>query len=219
VKVLVAILLFSVGATAQMKNNEFSKNVNSYDPKSSYTGDYDTSKFRLGILSSSYSSKDSSSTRVPSSFGNIEDKLRTTPSQLCQAVKNIQGLDLKDSSAYVVSALKKAGTIPSDDKTYSLNSAHYFWELYLSYRDLVDITQPLNKSGEFKFSKLPDATIVMLEKGCNANGIAAIHCGGRYYAPKFVDTIKLEARLNNPQDKSCKLGKGFRVVAEAKRFL
>lgn len=217
-KVLIVILLFSNWAMAQKKNNEFSKNVNAYDQKASYTGDYDTSKFRLNILNAKFASDSSASPRTPSSYASIEQRLKSKPSELCNVVKDKRGLAFTDSSAYVVSALKKAGTIPADDKTYTLNTAHYFWELYLSYRNLVDITQPLSKDGDFSFSKLPNGSIVMLEKGCNANGLAAIHCDGRYYAPKFVDTAKLENRLNDQQDTVCKLGKGFRVVAEANRF-
>ncbi len=200
-------------------NNELSKNVKVYSQKSTYENEYDTSKFRLGILNSNFSKESSKLSRVPSSYVSVQDKLKSSSTDLCKVVKNKKGLKFKDSSSYVVSALKKAGSIAPRDKNYSLNTAHFLWELYLSHRDFVDISQPIAREGLFNFSKLPDATIITLEQGCNANGIAAIHCEGQFYAPKFVDVKVLQKRINDASDESCKLGKGFRVIAEADRFL
>lgn len=214
---IVSVVLFGLVAKAQA--NEFAKNVNTSKRNETYSNQYDTSKFRLGVLNANYSDQAPKLSRVPSSYFSIKQKLSETPSNVCDVVKNQRGLAFVDSPAYVVSALKKAGSIEKTDKDYSLNTGHYFWELYLSYRDFVDISQPIKRDGRFSLSKLPDGAIVTLEKGCNPNGLAAIHCGGRYYSPKFVDIKNLEARLNNPSDTSCKVGKGFRVVAESKRFL
>ncbi len=217
--ILFVITTCSALSYAQTEQNNFADNVNVSDRSASYFDEYDTSKFRLGVLNANFSPDAPKLSRVPSSYMSIKEKLNSTPSNLCEVVKSKRGLSFKDSSSYVLSALKKAGTISSNDKNYSLDSAHFFWETYLTYRDLVDITQPIRREGVFRFSKLPNAAIVMLEKGCNLNGIAAIYCDGRYYAPKFVDVTKLEYRLNDSSDKECKLGKGMRVIAEAKRFL
>lgn len=216
---IIVSLACTSGVMAQKKNNEFAKNVRASSSKTTYENEYDTSKFRLGILNSNFSANSPALSRVPSSYTSIIDKLSASSTDLCRAVKNKRGLVFKDSSSYVVSALKKAGSVAPSDKNYSLNSAHFFWELYLSYRDFVDISQPLAREGKFSFAKLPNATIVTLEKGCNANGIAAIHCEGKFYAPKFVNIKNLEARLNDANDRSCKVGKGLRVIAEADRFL
>ena len=215
------ILLSASGsAWAQITTNEFAKNVKTYSKKSTYENEYDTSKFRLGILNSNFTDQAPRLSRVPSSYTSIASKLKDSATNVCKVVKNKKGLKFKDSSAYVVSALKKAGSIAPRDKNYSLNSAHFLWELYLSYRDFVDISQPIaREDGPFSLSKLPNATIVTLEKGCNENGIAAIHCDGKFYAPKFVDIPALESRINDPADQTCKLGKGLRVIAEADRFL
>lgn len=213
------LFLIIIGTVVHAQENEFSKNVNTYKKNDIYTKDYDTSKFRLGILNANYSDGAPTLSRVPSSYFSIQQKLTETPSHLCEVVKSKRGLAFADSPAYVVSALKKAGAIATTDKNFSLNSGHFFWELYLSYRDFVDISQPIKREGTFSLSKLPDGAIITLEKGCNPNGLAAIHCNGKYYTPKFVDTQKLEQRLNDPSDESCKVGKGFRVIAESKRFL
>lgn len=215
---IVFYLLCTTNTYAQ--ENVFSKHVNIYENGYTYENEYDTSKFRLGIINSPFSSQVKNPTRVPSSIDNIGDKLKNSNSNICATVKNSKGLKLKDSATYVVSALKKAGVIEGNDKEYSLDSANYFWEFYLSYRDFVDISLSISRDKEyFTLSKLPDATIVTVEKGCNVNGLVAIHCNGLYYSPKFVDIKKLEKRLNDPTDQACKIGRGFRIIAEAKRFL
>lgn len=182
--------------------------------------DFDTSKFRLSIINSRFTDKVPRSTRVPSSVISIKNKLENSPSQLCEVVKSNVGLELKDSSTYVVSALKKAGAIGSEDKHFSFVSPHLLWEKFLTYRDFVDISLPILREGKFSFNQLPEATIVTLEKGCNIDGTVAIYCNGNFYSTKFVDDVAaLENRLNDASDKSCKIGKGFRVLAEARRFL
>ncbi len=205
--------------SSKTKVNEFAKHVRAYKKNYSYTGEFDTSKFRLMIQNSDYSPKNKDLTRSLASTDTIAGRLLRNPSDVCVAVKDNAGLKFSNSPVYVVSALKKARAIDFKDKEYSLDSAHHFWEMYLAYRGFVDISAPLSRDGAFSFSKLPNGAIVTLENGCNPNGLAAIHCDGKYYAPRFVDTKKLEARLNNPKDLQCKIGRGFRVVAEAKRFL
>ncbi len=203
----------------EAENNVFSQNVNAYSKSSIYENEFDTSKFRLSIYNSSYSDKAPRLSRVPSSLVAIKNKLENSKSRLCKVVKNNSGLDFKDSSSYVVSVLKKAGAIEAEDKNFSFNNAHYLWEMFLTYRDFVDISQPLSREGNFSFEQLPDAMIVALEKGCNVNGAVAIYCEGKFYTTKFVDISILENRLNDEADKNCKLGRGFRVLAEARRFL
>lgn len=219
-QVLFHLLLMSNNVLAQKtEENVFSKNVNPYSKSAIYEDEFDTSKFRLKIINSSFTEKGPGLSRVPSSLVAIKNKLESTPSRLCKVVKNNSGLEFKDSSAYVVSVLKKAGVIAADDKNFSYNNAHYLWEMFLTYRDFVDISQPIAREEKFSFDRLPDAMIVALEMGCNANGAVAIYCEGKFYTTKFVDIAALENRLNDSTDKSCKLGKGFRVLAEARRFL
>lgn len=217
--VLVSILISFSWSSVAVEKNSFSENVKVYSKGNSYENDYDTSKFRLKVVNSGYQiPKADAQVRTPSSLGTLAPRLQASPSNLCQVVKQARNLDLSSSSAYVVSALKQSGAITRDDKDYSLDSAHFFWEMYLSYRNFVDISQPLKSDGNFSFSKLANGSIITLEKGCNVNGIAAIYCDGKYYAPKFVNPKNLEARVNDDNDASCQLGKGMRVIAEASRF-
>lgn len=221
IKILIfSFIGFSLVVNAQeKKENVFAKNVRAYKKNYSYTGEFDTSKFRLMIQNSDFTPKNKNANRSLASTDTIAGRLLRNPSDICVAVQDNKDLKFTNSAVYVVSALKKARAIDFKDKEYSLDSAHYFWEMYLAYRGFVDISAPISRDGDFSFSKLPNGAIVTLEKGCNVNGLAAIHCDGKYYAPRFVDTKKLEARLNNPKDLQCKIGRGFRVVAEAKRFL
>lgn len=212
-------LILNFCFTSASFGNEFAKHVNSVDKNYSYSGEFDTSKFRMMIESSDFLPKNKNLKRSLASTDTIAGRLLSNPSELCRVVKDKRGLKFSSSPRYVVSALKKAKVINQKDKEYTLKNTHGFWEMYLAYRGFVDISEPISRDGLFDFSKLPNGTIVTLEKGCNVNGLAAIHCDGKYYAPRFVDTAKLQARLNNPKDKSCKIGRGFRVIAEASRFL
>lgn len=210
---------FTFGVLAQTKaaENVFSKQINAYPQSYSYANDYDTSKFRLKISNSQFQTEGQQ--RTPSSLRtSVQTLLQQSSSQICQAVTSTKDLNLSDSSQYVVSALKKAQAIPADDKNYSLISAHFLWEMYLAYRDFVDISRPIAKTSHFDYSQLPNATIIILEKGCNENGVAAIYCDGKFFAPKFVDLNNFKNRINDPSDTSCKLGQGVRVIAEAHRL-
>lgn len=210
-------LALGVSTPTWAYENVFEKQINAYPPSYSYADDFDTSKFRLKISNSHYPSE--GQVRTPTSLrADVQTLLQQNSSQVCQAVKTHKGLNFSDSSQYVVSALKKAQAISSDDKSYTLTSAHFLWEMYLAYRDFVDISRPLAQSSHFDYSQLPEASIVILEKGCNENGVAAIYCGGKFFAPRFVDLNNFKKRINDPSDSSCKLGQGVRVVAEAHRL-
>jgi len=215
----ILILLMVLGGHLSFASdqNEISKNVNTVDPGSKYQNDFDTSKFRIGVMQSSFD-QGQSSQRDLASLSSISDALKASPASLCKTVKNFSAAGFNSSSAYVVSALKKAGAISQYDKDYSLKSASFLWELYLGYRKFVDLSKPLSAEGSFSKSMIPEGAIVNVEKGCNENGATAIFCGGSYYTNKFVDEEKLFNRVNDPSDENCKLGKGLRVIVEADRL-
>jgi len=199
-----------------VESNEISKNVNTVEPGSLYKGDYDTSKFRLGISELDYTT--SSGKRNLASPADILSFLKNSPSQLCDAVKDVKSLSLKNSTAYVVSALKKAGSIPDFDKDYSLESANFFWEIYLGYRNFIDLSDPLKREGYLNKELLPNGSILNVEKGCNKNGATAIYCDGKFFTTKFVDVDNLFSKINDDEIQQCKVGNGFRVIVEAGRL-
>ena len=215
IKIFLTIISFSSMVFA-VDQNEISKNVNTVEPGATYKGDYDTSKFRVGISKSNYQS--ARANRSLASLSSVRESLKSSTTMLCNIVKQSSTLDLKSSSAYVVSALKEAGAIPTYDKDYSLISSHFLWELYLGYRNFVDLSRSLSREGSLTKDMLPQGAIVNVEKGCNENGATAVFCDGRFYTTRFVNDNKLFRRINDPSDNTCKLGNGLRVIVEAERL-
>lgn len=216
-KIKILLMVISLSSTAlAVDQNEISKNVNTVEPGATYKGDYDTSKFRIGIAKSRY--KNGQANRSLASVSSVSESLKSSTTMLCNIVKQSSSLSLKSSSAYVVSALKEAGAISTYDKDYSLTSSHFLWELYLGYRNFVDLSRTLSREGSITKDMLPQGAILNVEKGCNENGATAVFCDGKFYTTRFVDDKKLFRRINNPEDNTCKLGQGLRVIVEAERL-
>lgn len=215
-KILIFTFVFGIGSLS-FAGNEIENNVNTVEPGARYDNEYDTSKFRIGIMKSSFKNGEPSQ-RDLASLSSISETLKSSSTLICDAAKRMSSKTFKTSSSYVVAVLKEAGAIPEYDKDYSLKSSHFFWELYLGYRKFIDLSKPLLAESEFNKSMIPQGSIVNVEKDCNENGATAIFCDGKYYTNKFVDEQKLFARVNDSSDQSCKLGKGLRVIVEADRL-
>lgn len=202
IKLLFSIYFLSYSGVVE---NTIEKNVRPVTEGYSYKDDLDDAKFRVSVY-------EASAERVTKA-------LKNNPSNLCSYVKNKDGLDLSTSSNYLVSVLKKAGAIESDDKNYGLVSAHFIWEYYLTYRNFVDVSYSFKDFKSDKlFKTLPEGYIVQVKNGCVKNGAVALKCGKGFYTTKFPNITKLKNSLDDKNNQKCKISNGLRVIVEASRL-
>ncbi len=208
-KVLFVLLLlfFSDSVFAATAESFLSQNVNAIDETYSYKDDKDDSRFRL----KAYKAK----------AKQVAVAMYKNKSNLCDTARSRQKFDVSSSANYVVSVLKKAGAIKPEDKNYAFKSAHFFWEYYLTYRNFVDVSRSFRRIKSDKiFQKLPESYVLLVEKGCVANGAVALFCSGeKLYTTRFPNFEKLKQRIGDPSYKNCKVGKDVRIIVESKRLL
>jgi len=141
----------------------------------------------------------------------ISKPVQLNPSNLCAAVKTNRDLDFKTPTSYLSSVLKKAGAIEKSEPLFK-EHADLFWQDYLAKNNFEDVSSK-HDDGEFKFNKLKNGTVIVLEKSCFKEGTVAVYCDGKYYATRFVKTESLLKKINSKKG-SCQLGSGMRLVVE-----
>lgn len=156
--------------------------------------------------------------RAPSSvLENFEvlPSLAKKTSNLCATAKSGKGLNFKTPTSYLSSVLKKAGAVDSEAPLYQEHSDS-LWTSYLSKHNFKDVSSEVSALGEFKFDKLKNGTLIILEKSCFKKGTVAVYCDGEYYATRFVKTSKLLKKVNS-EDHKCQIGSGMRLVVEGEK--
>ena len=198
-----ALMVFSFNASAA--DGIINKHVTPVPVNYDYKGDIDDADFRINVSKSNN--------------GKIIKNLINNPSNLCSFVTKKDLLDYGTSSKYVLSVLRASGAIDEYDKSYSLISAHFLWEYYLTYRNFVDISNAFSGvPAQLVFDKLPEGYIVQVETGCVKNGAVAIKCKNGFYTTKFPNIKKLVQRLDDPFNKSCKFSNGLKLIVESSRL-
>ena len=106
-KILIFTFIFGVGNFSFANSqNEIRENVNTVELGARYNNDYDTSKFRIGVMQSSYENRVPSQRSLASS-SSIKEALKSSSSIVCDTVKKMSSSSFNNSSEFVVTALKK----------------------------------------------------------------------------------------------------------------